>query len=256
VTTAAFSRSFYAIRRRQSVPASRRGIRADFADFATCAIDAGPEFAGAVFRPPSRYGKITAHDWRRDQERTVPLTQQDRDLIRRCLHHETGAWSEFVHRYLGLVYHVITHTAHLRSYPIRPDETEDIAAMVLLQVIDNDYSTLRQFRGKSSLSSYLTVIARRICVQELARRAGIKESTTPRMPEMEAKPSAALDTLDEVGKLLKKLPEKERTVVRMYHLEGLTYEEISEELDVPVNTIGSILTRARRKMKGEENGDE
>ena len=186
----------------------------------------------------------------------MPLTQQDRDLIRRCLHHESGAWSEFVHRYLGLVYHVITHTAHLRSYPIRPDETEDIAAVIMLQVIDNDYATLRQFRGKSSLSSYLTVIARRICVQELARRAGIKESTTPRMPEGEAKPSAALDTLDEVGKLLKKLPEKERTVVRMYHLEGLSYEEISEELDVPVNTIGSILTRARRKMKGEENGDE
>ena len=42
----------------------------------------------------------------------------------------------------------------------------------------------------------------------------------------------------------------------MYHLEGLSYEEISQELDVPVNTIGSILTRARRKMKGEENGDE
>ena len=58
----------------------------------------------------------------------MPLTPQDRDLIRRCLHHEAGAWNEFVQRYLGLVYHVITHTAHLRSYPIRADETEDIAA--------------------------------------------------------------------------------------------------------------------------------
>ena len=46
-----------------------------------------------------------------------------------------------MHRYLGLVYHVITHAAHLRSYPIRPDETEDIAATVMLQVIDNDYAT-------------------------------------------------------------------------------------------------------------------
>jgi RNA polymerase sigma-70 factor (ECF subfamily) len=184
----------------------------------------------------------------------VPLTTQDRDLVRRCLHHEAGAWNEFVDHYLGLVYHVINHTAHLRSYPIKPHEAEDIAATVLLQIIDNDYAAIRQFRGKSSLSSYLTVIARRVCVQELARRAGIKE--TPATSEPAAKPdSAPIESLEEVGKLLKKLPEKERTVVRMYYLEGLSYEEISEELDVPVNSIGAILTRARKKMKGEDNGE-
>ncbi len=186
----------------------------------------------------------------------MPLTIQDRELIRRCLHHESGAWNEFVDRYLGLVYHVINHTAHLRSYPIRADESEDIAAAVLLQIIDNDYAVFRQFRGKSSLSSYLTVIARRICVQEMARRAGIKEVPAAGTAEPAAKTDAApIESLEEVGKLLKKLPEKERTVVRMYYLEGLSYEEISEELDVPVNSIGAILTRARKKMKGEDNGE-
>jgi RNA polymerase sigma-70 factor (ECF subfamily) len=185
----------------------------------------------------------------------VPLTPQDRDLIRRCLHHETGAWNEFVNRYLGLVYHVINHTAHLRSYPIKPQETEDIASSILLQVIDNDYSVLRQFRGKSSLSTYLTVIARRICVQELARKAGIKEFSSAAIKEPATKTTNSMDSLEEVGRLLKKLPEKDRAIVRMYHLEGLSYEEISQELDIPVNTIGSILTRARRRMKGEENGE-
>ena len=185
----------------------------------------------------------------------MPLTPQDRDLIRRCLHHEAGAWNEFVDRYLGLVYHVINHTAHLRSYPIKADESEDIAAIILLQVVDNDYSVLRQFRGKSSLSTYLTVIARRICVQELARKSGMKEVPASSAPEPATKVGAPLESLEEVGKLLKKLPERERTIVRMYHLEGLSYEEISQELDLPVNTVGSILTRARRKMKGEENGE-
>ena len=186
----------------------------------------------------------------------MPLTPQDRELIRRCLHHEAGAWSEFVRRYLGLIYHVIDHAAHLRSFPIKPEETEDIASTILLQVIDNDYATLRQFRGKSSLSSYLTVIARRICVQELARKAGIKEVAVANVPEPAAKSGTPLESLEEVGKLLKKLPEKDRNIVRMHHLEGLSYEEISAELDIPVNTIGAILTRARRKMKGEENGQD
>lgn len=186
----------------------------------------------------------------------MPLTPQDRELIRRCLHRESGAWNDFVDRYLGLVYHVIHHTAHLRSYPIRPHESEDIAAAVLMQVIDNDYAFLRQFRGKSSLSSYLTVVARRVCVQELARRAGIKETAAEPGTEPAAKPTPArIESLEEVGALLKKLPEKDRTVVRMYYLEGLTYEEIGEELDIPVNSIGAILSRARKKMKGEDNGE-
>src|SRR4051794_40661630 len=66
---------------------------------------------------------------------TVPLTSQDRELIRRCLHREMGAWNEFVDRYLGLVYHVLNHTAHLRSYVLKPEESEDIAANVLLQIV-------------------------------------------------------------------------------------------------------------------------
>lgn len=185
----------------------------------------------------------------------VPLTSQDRELIRRCLHHEAGAWNEFVDRYLGLVYHVINHTAHLRSYPIKADEAEDIAAAIMLQVIDNDYAIFRQFRGKASLSSYLTVIARRICVQELAKRAGIKEMPGGGVEPAAKTENAPIESIEEVGKLLKKLPEKERTVVRMYYLEGLSYEEISEELDVSVNSIGAILTRARRKLKGDDNGE-
>ena len=43
------------------------------------------------------------------------LIARDRELIRRCLHHEPGAWNDFVDRFLGLVYHVVQHTAALVS---------------------------------------------------------------------------------------------------------------------------------------------
>jgi RNA polymerase sigma-70 factor (ECF subfamily) len=38
-------------------------------------------------------------------------------------------------------------------------------------------------------------------------------------------------------------------VVRLYYLEGRSYEEISTELNVPVNSIGPILSRAREKLR-------
>lgn len=186
------------------------------------------------------------------------LIARDRDLIKRCLHHEPGAWNDFVDRFLGLVYHVVQHTADMRSFPLRPEDKEDIAAHILLKVVENDYAPLRQFRGKSSLASYLTVIARRTCVNELANRAQIKDREGAKANDaiMEAKPNSkpkpGLETLEEVGKLLKKLPSRERAVVRLFYLEGRSYEEISTELGIPVNSIGAILARARKKLRGEE----
>jgi RNA polymerase sigma-70 factor, ECF subfamily len=185
----------------------------------------------------------------------VALTARDRDLLKRCLNHEPGAWNDFVDRFMGLIYHVIQHTAHLRSVALRPEETEDLAAEVLLAMVANDYAVLRQFRGHSSLATYLTVIARRICVQELARRAAVRE-VLPRADgkaieeEYQARPpSGGLESLEEVARLLQKLPSRDRSVVRLYYLEGRSYEEISTELSIPVNSIGPILTRARGKLR-------
>jgi RNA polymerase sigma-70 factor (ECF subfamily) len=50
---------------------------------------------------------------------------------------------------------------------------------------------------------------------------------------------AAVDSLDEGF----------RDVYRMHALEGRSYEEISRELGVPTNTVGTRLARARRKLK-------
>jgi RNA polymerase sigma-70 factor, ECF subfamily len=186
----------------------------------------------------------------------VALTPQDRDLLKRCLGKSPGSWNDFVDRFLGLIYHVIRHTAHLRSMPLRPEDVEDLAAEVLLQVVGDDYAVLRQFKGNCSLATYLTIIARRICVQELARRAAARE-VQPRLdgvPPVEEheeppKPQGGLETLEEVAQLLRRLPGKERNVVRLHYLEGRSYEEISKALKMPINSIGPILSRARKRMR-------
>src|SRR5262249_56608069 len=103
---------------------------------------------------------------------------------------------------------------------------------------------------------------RRLCVHELARRSAarevqpgtegkaLEEATTEEMPRAEL----GLESLEEVAKLLKKLPGREREVVRLYYLEGRTYEEISTELGIPVNSIGPVLSRARRKLRQSNEG--
>ena len=55
-----------------------------------------------------------------------------------------------------------------------------------------------------------------------------------------------------VKKLLAKLQESERTVITLYYLGGMTYEEISEFLGVSVSAIKNRLYRARQRLKKEE----
>lgn len=185
----------------------------------------------------------------------MPLTPLDRDLLKRCLLKEPGSWNDFVDRFLSLIYHVIGYTAHVRSYRLTPEDTEDVAAEVLLKIVADDFKVLRQFRGNASLATYLTVIARRIATVELARRQGVKDSISRGdvAQEMATDDAPAaqqgMERLEEVEKLLRRLHGSDRDIVRLYYLEGRTYEEISTEVNVPVNTIGSILSRARKRLR-------
>ena len=63
-----------------------------------------------------------------------------------------------------------------------------------------------------------------------------------------------MERQEEVLKLLRRLPSKEREVVRLFYLEGRTYEEISAALNMPVNTIGPVLSRAKKRLKASANG--
>lgn len=193
----------------------------------------------------------------------MPLSAADRSLLQRCLTHDAGAWREFVDRFLGLIYHVIQSTTQLRSSPLSPEDVEDLAAEILLQIVAKDFAVLRRFQGRSSLAAYLTVIARRACIHELARKAGV--SATPPPPtkpaglkpaarsnhnvEQPAPENAELENMEEVQRLLGRLPPRDRQVVRMFYIEGKTYDEISEELGISRNTIGPILTRARDQLR-------
>jgi RNA polymerase sigma-70 factor (ECF subfamily) len=183
----------------------------------------------------------------------MALPADDTKLIQRCLAHQKGAWNDFVDQYLGLIYRIIHHTAHHRGATLRPEDVEDLAADVLLQLVANDYAALRRFEGRSSLSTYLTVICRRAVIHLMAKK--FSSASTLKSVESVAEPADHDDgqhnnqSLEQVHELLSKLPRGVREVVRMYYLEGRTYEEISAQMGIPVNSIGPLLSRARQRLR-------
>lgn len=55
----------------------------------------------------------------------------------------------------------------------------------------------------------------------------------------------------EVQRILDILPEKFKSPLVLYYLEDMTYQEISEYLDIPIGTVMSRLARAKKHMKKE-----
>ena len=201
----------------------------------------------------------------------MTLSEFDQNLLQRCLARHAGSWDEFVDRFLGLVLHVINHTTSARNAQITSQDIEDYCSEVFLAIIKDDFAVLRRFRGSSSLATYLAVIARRVVVREFIKRKHPRTSSAGTDGESgddtssqafgfrirmdtdpaDARPSAEQRASDreEVVRLLENLSASEAEIVRLHHLDGMSYREISSLLGIPENSIGPTLSRAREKMR-------
>ncbi|MCA9072087.1 MAG: RNA polymerase sigma factor [Planctomycetaceae bacterium] len=188
-------------------------------------------------------------------------------MLRRCLADEPGSWKDFVDRFSGLFVHVIRHTAHSRSVSLTPEDEDDLLAEIFLKILEGNAEVLRKFREKSSLAWYLTVISRRIAVQEITRRRkaealGHVSAHRSHVPQMQVPvasvPSPAppvqekVDNEEEVRHMMEDLPPTDAAVVRLHYLEGRSYREIAAILGIPENSIGPTLSRAKERLRAKK----
>jgi RNA polymerase sigma-70 factor (ECF subfamily) len=101
----------------------------------------------------------------------MAVSEIDRNLLDRCFRWEPRAWEDFVDRFMGVVVHVVNHTARARQIRLSPADRDALCGEVFSASIQNDFALLRDYHGRSSLAAYLTVVARRIVVKELVDRS-------------------------------------------------------------------------------------
>ncbi len=186
----------------------------------------------------------------------MALSEIDRILLERCLADQSRSWEDFVDRFMGLVMHVINHTAQCRSILLSASDREDLASEVMLTIVNNDYAVLRQFRGKSSLATYLTVIARRVVVRKMLEKqlpTALSTVAEQSLADGEIDAESRMTNQEEVERLLSQLEDSEANVIRMYHLEGKTYQEISRITGMPTNSVGPMLSRIRTRLRGQSH---
>lgn len=178
-----------------------------------------------------------------------PLQERpDEDLVARSLEGDARAYAALVDRHKNAVYWLVRGL-------VGRDEAPDVAQEVFVRA----FQALPRFRGDSRLDTWLLRIARNRCFTLLRKRGseptlddlGSHAAETLRSPpghvpdrrledaEFAARVRRAVDTLDPPY----------RTLVALYHFEGLSYERIADVLAMPMGTVKSYLHRARARLR-------
>lgn len=167
-------------------------------------------------------------------------------------------FEELFERYNSMVFNL--------AYQILGDREEalDVAQEVFLAI----YQKMDAFRGESSLKTWIYRIAVRRAANRfrwwnrLRRRGTVSlEEHLSKSPESELSwnltsraksPEDALllqEEREKVKRMLLELPLHQRIAVIMRDIEGLSYEEIAESLNVSLGTIKSRIARGREILK-------
>ena len=184
----------------------------------------------------------------------MSLSDYDRMLLDRCLQGAPRAWEDFVDRFLGLVVHVVGHSAKSRGFSIDAATRDDLVSDVFIKLIESDFAVLRRFRRQCSLATYLAVVARRVVLRRMTQ---LRLVPTVPPEELDGRalaatgddPETRIENRDQVEQIMLRLDGRDAEIVRMYHLEGKSYREISATTGMAENSIGPALSRARALMR-------
>jgi RNA polymerase sigma-70 factor (ECF subfamily) len=129
-------------------------------------------------------------------------------------------------------------------------EAEDVVQTACERAL----TRLDQFTPGTRLDSWMFRIVRTVAIDRgrLERRSvavdpvilGEQIVEDPRIAEG----TAARQDLDIIREALEELPEQQRSILIMVALEGMSYQEVADSLEIPIGTVMSRLSRARRKL--------
>ena len=182
---------------------------------------------------------------------------EDRSLVERLVRGDALAWQAFVHTHGRLVRSRVADVASTFGRSEDDSAIDDATAEVFAALLGNNAAALRAFAGRSSLGTYVAVIATQSATRGFARKrlvvASVNETDLHQtQPDRSADPVNRLmheEQRQRVREILERLPPRQRTVVRMFHLQGKSYAQISDQLQMPIGSIGPTLRRAEAKMR-------
>ncbi len=175
------------------------------------------------------------------------------DLVERLKQGDESAFRQIVESSQGLVYNTVLGIVQ------HPEDAEDVSQEVFMQL----YESINGFKGQSKLSTWLYRIAVSKSMDHLRKKKrkkrfafiqslfGADQELLHDPPDFQH-PGITLDNKEKAGHLfraIEKLPDKQKVAFTLNRVEGLSYQEISEIMELTVASVESLLHRAKNNLR-------
>ena len=183
------------------------------------------------------------------------MDTDDAALIERCRAGDVEAFEPLVEKYRHRVWRLAYNTLRDR------EEAWDVAQEAFIRA----YQALPSFRGQSAFYTWLYRIVMNVAADRArSRSARGRAFGTERVPEEDWErvlpdqnpgdeaPDAAAARREQRAKILRALDtltEDHRKIIMLSDLEGLSYREIADTLEIPMGTVMSRLHNARKRLR-------
>ena len=131
------------------------------------------------------------------------------------------------------------------------EEAEDIVQEVYVKL----WGMRNDLEKYNSIEALCVRITRNLCLDHLRRRKVNQDALKADQVKQESYPETPSENLEKkedaelLHTLISALPEPQRSLVHLRHLEGKEYEEIAEMVNMNVNAIRVSISRARKQMR-------
>ena len=129
------------------------------------------------------------------------------------------------------------------------EDALDLSQEIFIRV----YKSLPFFKGDSSFSTWLYSIASNACIDFTRKETKKKHDSVDealQLPDVKT-PESELETRqlrEDIANAISSLPPNLREVIVLREINGLSYAEIADALDIEEGTVKSRISRAREKL--------
>jgi len=168
-------------------------------------------------------------------------------LIGRCKAGDGLAWEAFVRQFQGRVYSLASSYARTR------EDARDMAQEIFVRL----YEKRQAWPEDEGFVPWMIRTARNLCI-DLIRKAQVRPSAADSSEEDLARLTAATESPEDLWRLgarkallwraVRSLTALNREIIVLRDIQGLSLEEVSTLLDIPIGTVKSRSNRARLEL--------
>ncbi len=173
----------------------------------------------------------------------------DYELILKTLNVDNSYFEEIINRYQNLVFYVIN------KMTVNKDEVADLSQDVFIKM----YKNLDKYNPSYKFSTWvIKITSNHIIDMRRKKKFQLVELDTLFFDATKNEYSAEnefmiQEELDTLKSSIDALPEQYREPLQLYVYEGLSYQEISDNLDIPITKIKNRIFKARKLLKEATN---